>query len=129
MAMNWHDLLFAHYPVRAETLRPLIPPALEIDTFDGWAWIGIVPFRMTGVRPRYVPALECTSAFPELNVRTYVKTADRSGVWFFSLDASNRLAHDLRRLHESPPARPERRRGTTPLTPAASRRRSIGADD
>ncbi|GAC1446075.1 MAG: DUF2071 domain-containing protein [Pyrinomonadaceae bacterium] len=92
VTMKWHDLLFAHYPVRAETLRPLIPTALEIDTFDGWAWIGVVPFRMTGVRPRYLPALKCTSDFSEINLRTYVKTSDRSGVWFFSLDATNRIA-------------------------------------
>lgn len=90
--MSWHDLLFIHWAVRPDVLRPLIPAALELDTFDGWAWIGVVPFRMTGVRPRYTPELSCTSAFPEINVRTYVKTADRSGVWFFSLDATSRLA-------------------------------------
>lgn len=92
MTMRWHDLLFLHWPIRPHVLRPLIPAALEIDTFDGWAWIGVVPFRMSGVRPRYVPELRCTSAFPEINVRTYVKTPDRNGVWFFSLDATNRLA-------------------------------------
>ncbi|HVF27390.1 MAG TPA: DUF2071 domain-containing protein [Pyrinomonadaceae bacterium] len=63
-----------------------------MDTFDGRAWIGVVPFRMSGVRPRYAPALRCTSAFPEINVRTYVEAGDRSGVWFFSLDATSRLA-------------------------------------
>ncbi len=92
MTMSWHDLLFLHWPVRPHLLRPLIPAALEVDTFDGWAWIGVVPFRMSGVRPRYAPALHCTSAFPEINVRTYVKACDRSGVWFFSLDAMSRLA-------------------------------------
>lgn len=92
MSMRWHDLLFMHWPVRPQVIRPLIPAALDIDTFDGWAWIGVVPFRMTGVCPRYVPELRCTSAFPEINVRTYVKTLGRSGVWFFSLDAMNRLA-------------------------------------
>jgi uncharacterized protein YqjF (DUF2071 family) len=91
VAMRWHDLLFAHWPVRAEVLRPMIPAALEIDTWDGWAWIGIVPFRMTGVRPRLLPSA-CGLAFPELNVRTYVKGCGKTGVWFFSLDASNRLA-------------------------------------
>ena len=92
MTMSWHDLLFLHWPIRPHLLRPLIPAALEVDTFDGWAWIGVVPFRMSGVRPRYAPALGCTSAFPEINVRTYVKARDRSGVWFFSLDATSRLA-------------------------------------
>src|SRR5262245_27389124 len=72
MAQSWHDLLFAHWPVPAAVLRPLIPPSLGVDTFDGEAWIGVVPFRMSGVRPRYVPPLPDLSAFPELNVRTYV---------------------------------------------------------
>lgn len=87
--MRWHDLLFLHWPIRPESIRPLIPSALELDTFDGWCWIGVVPFRMTGVRPRYVPI---PFAFPELNVRTYVKMPGRRGVWFFSLDAASWIA-------------------------------------
>ena len=86
LSMRWHDLLFLHWPIRPELIRPLIPRTLELDTFDGWCWIAIVPFHMTGVRPRYVPI---SLAFPELNVRTYVKTPGRSGVWFFSLDAAS----------------------------------------
>lgn len=89
--MRWHDLLFLHWPVRPELIRPLIPHGLELDTFDGSAWLGVVPFRMTAVRPRYFPAF-AGFAFPELNVRTYVWTPGRSGVWFFSLDATNWLA-------------------------------------
>jgi uncharacterized protein len=89
MFMRWHDLLFVHWPIRPALIRPLIPSGLDLDTFDGWCWIGVVPFRMTGVRPRYVPL---RFAFPELNVRTYVKTPGRSGVWFFSLDAASWLA-------------------------------------
>ena len=84
--MRWHDLLFLHWPVRPAVMRPLIPSALDLDTFDGWCWIGVVPFRMSGVRPRYFPI---SLAFPELNVRTYVKRPGRSGVWFFSLDAAS----------------------------------------
>ncbi|MGH7833033.1 MAG: YqjF family protein [Candidatus Binatia bacterium] len=87
--MRWHDLLFLHWPVRPEVVRPLIPGALELDTFDGCVWIGVVPFHMSGVRPRCCPR---GMAFPELNVRTYVKSRGRSGVWFFSLDATSRLA-------------------------------------
>jgi uncharacterized protein YqjF (DUF2071 family) len=86
LSMRWHDLLFLHWPVRHEAIRPLIPSALELDTFDGWCWIGVVPFRMTGVRPRFVPI---PLAFPELNVRTYVKAPGRRAVWFFSLDATS----------------------------------------
>jgi uncharacterized protein len=96
-AMRWHDLLFMHWPVPFDALRPLIPPSLTLDRFDDMAWIGVVPFRMTGVRPRVLPALPWLSAFPELNVRTYVTIGGKPGVWFFSLDAANRMAVRLAR--------------------------------
>jgi len=98
MAQSWHDLLFAHWPVDAAMLRPHIPAKLEIDTFDGQAWLGIVPFSMTGVRLRWTPLLPGLSAFPELNVRTYVTAQNKPGVWFFSLDAANALAVAAARL-------------------------------
>jgi hypothetical protein len=84
--MRWHHLLFLHWPVRPALIRPLIPGEIELETFDGWCWLGIVPFDMPTVRPRYLPL---PFGFPELNVRTYVKTPGRSGVWFFSLDAAS----------------------------------------
>ena len=92
MAQTWHDLLFAHWPVELAALRRHIPAALEIDTYQGQAWLGVVPFRMSGVRLRETPALPGFSAFPELNVRTYVVAGEKPGVWFFSLDAANRIA-------------------------------------
>jgi len=92
MAQTWLDLLFAHWPVPVEALRPRVPPALPIDTFGGEAWIGVVPFRMSGARPRLAPPLPWLSAFPELNVRTYVTLDDKPGVYFFSLDAGNPVA-------------------------------------
>jgi uncharacterized protein YqjF (DUF2071 family) len=92
MAQTWHDLLFAHWPVDERKLRALIPERLEIDRFEGQAWLAVVPFRMTGIRLRWTPALPWLSAFPELNVRTYVKSRGKPGVWFFSLDAGNPLA-------------------------------------
>ena len=92
MTQTWHDLLFAHWPVSADMLRELVPPGFEIDTYDGRAWVGIVPFHMTNVAPRGVPALPWVSAFPELNVRTYVRAGGRAGVYFFSLDAANPVA-------------------------------------
>ena len=92
MAQMWHDLLFAHWPVDAKALRPLLPERLQIDTFGGQAWLAVVPFRMTGVRLRVTPVLPWLSAFPELNVRTYVTRGGKPGVWFFSLDAGNSLA-------------------------------------
>jgi uncharacterized protein YqjF (DUF2071 family) len=97
MAQSWHDLLFAHWPIDAAKLRPRIPERLEIDTFQGQAWVGIVPFRMSGVRLRWTPPLPVLSAFPELNVRTYVTAEGKPGVWFFSLDAANPVAVALAR--------------------------------
>lgn len=92
MRMVWNDLLFAHWPVPVSALRDLIPRGLEIDTFDGKAWLGVVPFGMAGVAPRFVPDVPGLSSFLELNVRTYVTLNGRAGVWFFSLDAANALA-------------------------------------
>jgi uncharacterized protein len=89
---KWHDLLFMHWPVPTAVLRPLIPASFEIDTHDGSAWLGVVPFRMSGIRVRLLPPIPGTSAFPELNVRTYVRAEGKPGVWFFSLDAANALA-------------------------------------
>jgi uncharacterized protein len=98
MAQSWHDLLFAHWKVDAATLRPHVPAELEIDKFEGQAWLGVVPFRMSGVQLRWTPALPWLSAFPELNVRTYVTAQGKAGVWFFSLDAANRVAVAAARL-------------------------------
>ncbi len=97
MAQTWHDLLFSHWRIDVSRLRPLIPAPLEIDTFQGEAWIGVVPFRMSGVRLRATPALPALSAFPELNVRTYVAYGGKPGVWFFSLDAANAIAVSVAR--------------------------------
>ena len=92
MTQTWNDLLFAHWPVDAAALRARVPASFELDLFDGQAWLGIVPFHMTNVAPRFVPALPWVSAFPELNVRTYVRAGGKPGVFFFSLDAGNPVA-------------------------------------
>jgi uncharacterized protein YqjF (DUF2071 family) len=92
MTQSWHDLLFAHWPVGADALRPHVPPGLELDLFEGQGWLGVVPFYMTNVAPRGVPAMPWVSSFAELNVRTYVRVGSKPGVYFFSLDASNLLA-------------------------------------
>jgi uncharacterized protein len=92
MTQRWHDLLFAHWPIDPALLRNLIPSALTIDMFGGRAWVGVVPFLMTGVRLRGMPSLPGLSAFLELNVRTYVTIENKPGVWFFSLDAANAFA-------------------------------------
>ncbi len=96
LRQTWRDLLFAHWPVPEAILRPLIPDSLALDTFDGAAWVGVVPFRMSGVRLRGLPSEPMTGAFPELNVRTYVTpragTEKKPGVLFFCLDAGSPLA-------------------------------------
>src|SRR4028118_886050 len=97
LRMRWHALLFMHWPVTVDLLRPLIPPALELETFDGSAWLGVVPFRMEDVRPRFLPGVPWLSNFPELNLRTYVTHGGKPGLWFFSLDAHNPVAVRLAR--------------------------------
>ncbi|MEO8973040.1 MAG: DUF2071 domain-containing protein [Ktedonobacteraceae bacterium] len=92
MTQIWHELLFAHWPIAPDMLRPLIPSTLPLDTFDGQCWVGIVPFHMSNVHPRGIPSVPGLSQFPELNVRTYVTLQDRPGVYFFSLDAGNAIA-------------------------------------
>lgn len=92
MRQRWHDLLFAHWAVEPDLLRALVPSGLELDLHEGLAWLGVVPFRMSGVRLRGLPPLPGTTAFPELNVRTYVRLGERPGVHFFSLDAASKLA-------------------------------------
>src|SRR5215211_9285994 len=97
LRMRWRDLLFMHWRVPEEVLRPLIPQALRLDSFDGSAWLGVVPFRMESVRPRFLPAVPWLSSFPELNLRTYVTHENKPGLWFFSLDAHNPIAVRLAR--------------------------------
>ncbi len=92
MRMTWEDLLFLHWPLPAEALAPLLPAGLSLDTFDGRAFIGVVPFVMSGVRARFAPPVPGAARFAELNVRTYVTCRGTPGVWFFSLDAASRLA-------------------------------------
>ncbi len=96
MAQTWHDLLFAHWPIPVAIMRALVPPQLELDIYANNAWVGVVPFRMSNVRPRLIPPVPWLSAFPELNVRTYVKSRNpdqpKPGVYFFSLEAANPIA-------------------------------------
>jgi uncharacterized protein len=89
---TWDKLLFLHWPIEVERLRPLLPAALQIDTWQGTAWIGMTPFTISGIRPPLVPPLPVISTTHELNVRTYVHNDGVPGVWFLSLDACNRFA-------------------------------------
>ena len=95
MYQRWHDLLFAHWPLAPEEVRPLVPRELELDLFEGKAWVGVIPFWMSHVHFRGVPPLPTAATFPELNVRTYVRCPQQPnhpGVYFFSLDAASVLA-------------------------------------
>lgn len=92
MEQTWNDLLFAHWPVDPEVMRSLVPFALALDTFNGQCWIAVTPFHMSGIRARWLPRLPGLSAFPELNVRTYVNYGGKPGVYFLSLDAGSRIA-------------------------------------
>jgi len=98
MTQTWDDLLFAHWSFEPETIRRLIPAQMELDTFDGAAYVGVVPFKMRKVRPRLTPNVPGFSDFLELNVRTYVVVDGIPGVYFFSLDASNLWAVEGARL-------------------------------
>jgi uncharacterized protein YqjF (DUF2071 family) len=92
MKQIWHHLLFAHWPINIKQLQPFIPEPLQIDTYEGQAWIGVVPFTMSDIRLKYLPPVPFTSRFAEINVRTYVTINNKPGVLFFSLDAASLLA-------------------------------------
>lgn len=103
MAQTWDDLLFVHYRVPLAELRTLVPAGLDVEEHSGSGWIGVTPFSVTGLRARGLPPLPFGSSFRELNVRTYVTRGGKPGIWFFSLDASSRLAVEAaRRLYRLP---------------------------
>jgi uncharacterized protein YqjF (DUF2071 family) len=92
MEQTWRDLLFAHWAYPVAEVRAAVPGQLPLDTFDGMAWVGVVPFMLEDLHARGLPALPPVSSFPELNVRTYVTLNGKPGVYFFSLDAASKLA-------------------------------------
>ncbi|HEX8846264.1 MAG TPA: DUF2071 domain-containing protein [Pyrinomonadaceae bacterium] len=100
MHQDWGKLLFMHWRIDEKLLRPLIPERLQIDTFDGSAWIGVIPFTMWDIRafPPYLPPVPGLSRMHELNVRTYVHLDKVPGVWFFSLDANSSIAVTTARM-------------------------------
>ena len=102
-AQTWERLCFLHWRVPEDGLRALVPDRLELDTHDGSAWLGITPFRISGLRLRGLLPVPRLSSFLELNVRTYVTIDDRPGIFFFSLDAGSRFAvESARRIYRVP---------------------------
>ena len=88
---NWKSLTFMHWEVSPDFLRKYLPDDLEIDLFEGKAYVGTIPFRMEKVRPRFLPPISFISNFPEFNIRTYVKKNGKSGVFFLTLDAQSHI--------------------------------------
>lgn len=97
MTQTWYNLLFAHWPIATDVLRRAVPPQLELDLFEGQGYVGVVPFGMSRVYPRFTFPVPGLSYFLELNVRTYVRVGDKPGVYFFSLDAANSIAVSIAR--------------------------------
>jgi hypothetical protein len=95
--MTWRELCFLHWRLDPAALEPLLPEGVELDTFDGSAWIGVVPFRMQA-QPRGLPVLNVAADFAEVNVRTCVTVNGKPGVWFFSLDANDAVVVRFNRL-------------------------------
>lgn len=94
MTQRWNDLLFAHWRVPTAQIANLLPEGLVTDTFEGSAWLGVVPFWMDRIKVRGIPQIPGARSFPELNLRTYVRDhrTGTPGVYFFSLDGANLLA-------------------------------------
>ncbi len=102
MYQSWTDLAFLHWEVDPGAVAATLPEGLQVDTFDGKAYIGLVPFYMRNIRLRGLPRIPGTVNFLEMNVRTYVyDESGNPGVWFYSLDANNPLACAVaqRRFH------------------------------
>jgi len=91
MGQRWEDLLFLSWPVSVDAIRPLVPDEIEVDVFDGSAWISVVPFWMEGARFRGLPPIPFLNSFPEVNIRTYVRTGDHAAIWFLSLDTQSHV--------------------------------------
>jgi uncharacterized protein YqjF (DUF2071 family) len=94
MTQRWNDLLFAHWPIPASAISALLPEWLEVDTFQGSAWLGAVPFWLDRIKIRGIPPIPGGRSFPDLNLRTYVRDqfTNTSGIYCFSLDASSLIA-------------------------------------
>lgn len=91
MRQQWLDLAYLHWRYEPGEVQALLPAGLEVDTFDGSAWVGLIPFSMRRIGLPHGPAVPYLGSFAEVNVRTYVRRHGVSGVWFFSLDVDRLL--------------------------------------
>lgn len=91
MVQQWRDLAYVHWRYPVDEVQALLPAGLEVDTHDGAAWVGLIPFSMRNIGLPRLPAVPYFGSFPEVNVRTYVRHNGRPGVWFFSLDINRFL--------------------------------------
>jgi uncharacterized protein len=89
MLQGWHDLAALHWRYDPAVVQATLPDGFRVDTFDGSAWVGVIPFQMHRIRVPGLPAFGPLSTFPETNIRTYIVDPDgRRAVWFYSLDIS-----------------------------------------
>lgn len=91
MVQQWQDLAYIHWRYPIEEIQALLPIGVEVDSFDGSAWVGLIPFSMRNIGLPRMPAVPYFGSFPEVNVRTYVRRNGIPGVWFFSLDVNRFL--------------------------------------
>ena len=104
MRQSWDNLLFVHWEVNVQDLQKTLPSGLYVDTFEGKAYLGLVPFFMRKIRPNLFPSVPYISNFLECNVRTYVYDEEGNpGVWFHSLDTNRWLAYKIGRIAFSLP--------------------------
>lgn len=98
LTQEWRHLTFVHWRYEPEPIQAILPDGLTVDTFDGSAWVGLVPFQMVDVRPPWIPTLHPITTFPETNVRTYVRGPRGQGIWFSSLEITRLLGVAVARL-------------------------------
>ncbi|MGA0036041.1 MAG: YqjF family protein, partial [Ilumatobacteraceae bacterium] len=98
MVQHWTDIVFCHWRYDPAVVQQLLPAGVEVDTFDGSAWVGLIPFHMDGLGFPGLAPLPYVGSFPEVNVRTYVRAGNRRGVWFMSLDIDRWLPALVARL-------------------------------
>ena len=114
---EWNEVLFFHWPVAPETIQAMLPQGLEVDTWEGQAYVSLVPFKLERIRPRGLPAVSWVSDFPEVNVRTYVLRNGNPGVYFLSIEAGKPFASWLARSLSGLPYTPAQiQHGPTAIT-------------